>query len=76
MTPHDLIVGDEFASRGDKRVCGTGGKVVKVNRTTLVYETVYMDRFPLTIKIAKGDITGELRIKRNGVILNQDTKPI
>ena len=70
MTPHDLIVGDEFASRGDHRFCGTGGKVIKVNRTTLVYETLYMDHIPMTIKIAKGDITGELRIKRNGVILN------
>lgn len=69
LKPHDLIVGDEFYARGDKQVSSTGGKVIKVNRTTLVYETLYMGRIPQTIKIEKTNIRGALKIKRNGVIL-------
>lgn len=75
LTNNDLKVGDVFQSRGGKRVAGTGGKIIKVNPTTVVYETEYMGH-PQTITIKKSNIEGEMRVQRGDKMYSSEyTEP-
>lgn len=64
----DVKVGDHFFFAGSRARGATGGKIIKINRVTFVYETIYMNR-PMEIKTRKDDFYGgDFHISRGKVV--------
>lgn len=70
ITTGDLKVGDEFAVPGTPRMGRFSGKIAKVNRVNITYDTVYAvgpTERPMTLKASKGDFVGG-NVLRNGFV--------
>ena len=75
ITLEEIRAGDSVASRGDRRICCTGGKVTKANRVTLELEAEYMGR-PMQLKLRRDDLRGEVRVLRDGKLYSTEfTEP-
>jgi hypothetical protein len=69
ITLETIQAGDLIRAQGDRAFSPVSGTVSKANRVTLILATTYFDK-PMTLKIRRGDLRGELRAIRDGQLLS------
>lgn len=68
LTLRDLVVGDDFETRGSPRCCAVSGRIVKLTTARVQYERDYMGK-PVTVEISKRELYGAHVLR--GVVMHE-----